>query len=576
MFKELKTLLPFARKYRSAYIIGFICLLATDAGEMYIPLLIKKAVDSLGTEGFSLHRIGTLMLLMLSIAVSVGAARFGWRFFIIGSSRRIERDLRKKIFDHLLTLSSTFFGSVKSGDIMARATNDMRSVRRASGMALVAFLDGTVLSVGIVSLLFITYGKLALVTILPLPFITLIILFAGKFIKKYFKSVQEGFSLLTERTRETFSGIRVIKSLTMETYFKKKFLQVNLQYKERNMRLVRLWGFFFPLISFISGLSLMLLLVFGGRAVINKQITPGDFTALISYLVMLIWPLMGMGFTVNILQRGAASMGRINNILKTEPDIVSPPRPVPFFKESDIKVKNLTFAYPGTDSPVIKEINAVFRRGATTGILGRTGSGKSTLLKLLPRLLDPPEGTLLIGDIDIRNYKLEVLRKNLGFVPQDTFLFSTTIRENISFGKPDAGDSEIMEICSIVSLVKDLENFPGGIGTEVGERGVTLSGGQKQRIAMGRALLPDPPVLIMDDPFSSVDTETESSILHRLFEKRQGKTNILVSHRVSTLSRCDYVYVLDGGRIVQRGTPGELLMEEGLYREIAVLQGEDV
>ena len=576
MFKELKTLLPFARKYRSAYIIGFICLLATDAGEMYIPLLIKKAVDSLGTEGFSLHRIGTLMLLMLSIAVSVGAARFGWRFFIIGSSRRIERDLRKKIFDHLLTLSSTFFGSVKSGDIMARATNDMRSVRRASGMALVAFLDGTVLSVGIVSLLFITYGKLALVTILPLPFITLIILFAGKFIKKYFKSVQEGFSLLTERTRETFSGIRVIKSLTMEAYFKEKFLQVNLQYKERNMRLVRLWGFFFPLISFISGLSLMLLLVFGGRAVINKQITPGDFTALISYLVMLIWPLMGMGFTVNILQRGAASMGRINNILKTEPDIVSPPRPVPFFKESDIKVKNLTFAYPGTDSPVIKEINAVFRRGATTGILGRTGSGKSTLLKLLPRLLDPPEGTLLIGDIDIRNYKLEVLRKNLGFVPQDTFLFSTTIRENISFGKPDAGDSEIMEICSIVSLVKDLENFPGGIGTEVGERGVTLSGGQKQRIAMGRALLPDPPVLIMDDPFSSVDTETESSILHRLFEKRQGKTNILVSHRVSTLSRCDYVYVLDGGRIVQRGTPGELLMEEGLYREIAVLQGEDV
>ena len=576
MFKELKTLLPFARKYRSAYIIGFICLLATDAGEMYIPLLIKKAVDSLGTEGFSLHRIGTLMLLMLSIAVSIGAARFGWRFFIIGSSRRIERDLRKKIFDHLLTLSSTFFGSVKSGDIMARATNDMRSVRRASGMALVAFLDGTVLSVGIVSLLFITYGKLALVTILPLPFITLIILFAGKFIKKYFKSVQEGFSLLTERTRETFSGIRVIKSLTMEAYFKEKFLQVNLQYKERNMRLVRLWGFFFPLISFISGLSLMLLLVFGGRAVINKQITPGDFTALISYLVMLIWPLMGMGFTVNILQRGAASMGRINNILETEPDIVSPSKPVPFFKESDIKVKNLTFAYPGTDSPAIKEINAVFRRGVTTGILGRTGSGKSTLLKLLPRLLDPPEGTLLIGDIDIRNYKLEVLRKNLGFVPQDTFLFSTTIRENIFFGKPDAGDSEIMEICSIVSLVKDLENFPGGIGTEVGERGVTLSGGQKQRIAMGRALLPDPPVLIMDDPFSSVDTETESSILHRLFEKRQGKTNILVSHRVSTLSRCDYVYVLDGGRIVQRGTPGELLTEEGLYREIAVLQGEDV
>ncbi len=576
MFKELKTLLPFAKKYRKAYIIGFICLLATDAGEMYIPLIIKKAVDSLGTEGFSLNRIGTLMLIMLSIAAGVGAARFGWRYFIIGSSRRLERDLRKKIFDHLLTLSSTFFGSVKTGDIMARATNDMRSVRRASGMALVAFLDGTVLSVGIISLLFIKYGKLALITILPLPFITLLILFAGKFIKKYFKSVQEGFSLLTERARETFSGIRVVKSLTMEEYFKEKFLKVNLQYKERNMKLVRLWGFFFPLISFISGLSLMLLLVIGGRAVINKQITPGDFTALISYLVMLIWPLMGMGFTVNILQRGAASMGRINRILETEPDIVSPADPVSSFKESDIVVKDLTFTYPGSDTPVLKEINAAFRRGETTGILGRTGSGKSTLLKLLPRLLNPPEGTILTGAADIRKYKLEVLRKNLGFVPQDTFLFSTTIRENISFGKPDAGDNEIMEICFIVSLLKDLENFPGGIGTEIGERGVTLSGGQKQRIAVGRALLPDPPVLIMDDPFSSVDTETESRILHRLFEKRAGKTNILVSHRVSTLGRCDHVYVVDGGRIVQKGTPGKLLKEDGLFREIAILQGEDV
>lgn len=576
MFKELKTLLPYAKRYRASYIAGFICLIATDAGEMYIPILIKRAVDILGTKEFSLHRIGVLMLLMLAAAVGVGAARFGWRFFIIGSSRRIERDLRKRIFDHLLTLSSTYFNSVKTGDIMARATNDMRSVNRASGMALVAFLDGTFLSVGIISLLFIKYGNLALVTILPLPFITVIILFAGKFIKRYFKAVQEGFSHLSERARESFSGIRVIKSLIMEDYFRKKFSFVNSEYKNRNMKLVRLWGFFFPLISFISGLSLMLLLVFGGRAVIAKQITPGDFTALISYLVMLRWPLMGMGFTVNILQRGAASMGRINRILNAEPDIVSPPDAVTVFKEGDIVIKNLTFTFPGAQAPVLEGVNAVFEKGRTTGILGRTGSGKSAMLRLLPRLLDPPEGSIGIGGIDVRNFKLDVLRKNLGFVPQDTFLFSASIRENLSFGNPDASFDEIIEICSVVSLLKDLENFPRGIETEVGERGVTLSGGQKQRIAIGRALLSAPPVLIMDDPFSAVDTETESRILENLFERRKGKTNILISHRVSTLSRCDFIYVNDGGRIIQQGTHGSLIAGEGLYREIAVLQGEKV
>ena len=571
MFKELKALLPYAKKYRAAYIAGFVCLIATDAGEMYIPILIKRAVDLLGTKEFSLHRTGTLMLMMLAAAAVVGAARFGWRFFIIGSARRIERDLRRRIFDHLLTLSSTYFNSVKTGDIMARATNDMRSVNRASGMALVAFLDGTFLSVGIISLLFIKYGNLALVTILPLPFITVIILFAGRFIKRYFKAVQEGFSLLSERARETFSGIRVIKSLIMEDYFRKKFSFVNSEYKNRNMKLVRLWGFFFPLISFISGLSLMLLLVFGGRGVIERQITPGDFTALISYLVMLRWPLMGMGFTVNILQRGAASMGRINRILNAEPDIVSPPGAVTVFKNDDIVIKDLTFSFPDSQAPVLKDINAVFKKGKTTGILGRTGSGKSTLLRLLPRLLDPPEGCIRIGETDVRDFELEVLRKNLGFVPQDTFLFSASIKENLSFGKPEAAVEEIMEICSAVSLTKDLGNLPRGIETEVGERGGTLSGGQKQRIAIGRALLADPPVLIMDDPFSSVDTETESRILENLFEKREGKTNILVSHRVSTLSRCDFIYVIDGGRIIQTGTHGSLITEEGLYREIAVL-----
>lgn len=574
--KELKTLIPYAKKYTLAYAAGFFCLFATDAGELYIPQLIKRAVDTLGTAGFSISRIGSLMAFMLLTAAGVGAARFGWRFFIIGSSRRIERDLRKRIFDHLLTLSPSYYSSVKTGDIMARVTNDMRAVRRASGMALVAFLDGTLLSAGIISILFIRYGRLALVTIVPLPFITLIILFAGKFIKRYFKSVQEGFSILSERVRETFSGIRVIKSLSIEGFFLNKFTGINEEYKRRNMKLVKLWGFFFPVISFISGLSIMLLLVFGGASVIKKQITPGDFTALISYLIMLRWPLMGMGFTVNILQRGAASMARINGILNSKPDIVSPPDPVTVFSPGDIRISGLSFSFTEEGPAVLDNISLVFPGGQFTGILGRTGSGKSTLVRFLPRLIDPPGGTVTAGNTDVRDYKLELLRKNVGIVPQDTFLFSTTIRENIAFGKPEASGEEIMEVCRIVSLLKDLDNFPSGLDTEVGERGVTLSGGQKQRIALARALLADPPVLIMDDPFSSVDTETESSILAMLFRKRAGKTNILISHRVSTLSRCDTVLVLDKGRIVQSGSPGKLAEEEGFFRETAVLQGEKV
>ncbi len=574
MLKELKTLIPYAKKYAPAYAAGFLCLFTNNAGRLYIPLLIKKAVDTLNTAGFSMGRIGRLMTVMIITAAGVGAARFGWRFFIIGSSRRIERDLRKQLFDHLLTLSPSYFSKVKTGDIMARATNDIRAVRRASGMALVAFLNGTLLSAGIITLLFIKYGNLALITIAPLPFITLIILFAGKIIKKYFKSVQEGFSLLSERVRETFSGIKVIKALSIEKFFQNKFTAVNDEYKKRNMRLVKLWGFFFPVISFISGLSIMLLLVFGGAAVIKKQITPGDFTAVISYLAMLRWPLTGMGFTINILQRGAASMGRINGILNAEPDIVSPADPVTVFKEGDIEIKNLSFSFENQNNPVLKNVSLVFPRGRFTGILGKTGSGKSTLVRFLPRLIDPPAETVTAGNIDVRTYQLDVLRKNMGMVMQDTFLFSTTIRENIAFGKPDAAEDEIMEICRTVSFVKDLENFPSGLDTEVGERGVTLSGGQKQRIALARALLADPPVLIMDDPFSSVDTETESNILAMLFKKRAGKTNILISHRVSTLSRCDTVIVLDKGEIVQKGPPADLMKEEGFFRETAILQGE--
>ncbi len=576
MFKEFKTLIPFAKKYTSAYLAGLVCLLLTDAGELYIPILIKKAIDLINSRHFELSAVGYSMGIMVFIAAGIGLARFGWRYFIIGSSRRIERDLRSGFFSHLLTLSSSYFGSIKTGDVMARATNDMRAIRRASGMALVAFIDGTFLSLAILIILFSRYGKLALITIFPLPFITLIILFAGRLIRTYFKGVQEGFSSLSEGVRETFSGIRVIKSFTKEQHFKDKFHQLNENYKNRNMRLVRLWGFFFPLINFISGLSILLLLVFGGIAVIHKTITPGDFAALISYLTMLRWPVMGMGFTVNMLQRGAASMARINEILNTKPDIVSTSTPVSRSPRGKLEIKTLQFAFPDTKRETLSSIQLTVPIGTTLGILGRTGAGKSTLLRLLPRLIDPPVHSIFIDGIDIREYELSLLRSSIGFVPQDTFLFSTTIRENITFGKPGATEEEVDRITKLTTLDRDLQSFPAGWNTEVGERGVTLSGGQKQRIALARALLADTPILILDDAFSAVDTETENSILKGFFQKRKNKTNIIVSHRVSTLHHCGAIAVLEKGSIIQQGSHEELMAQDGLYREIAVLQGDAV
>lgn len=577
MLKEFKTLIPMVKKYKYFYIIGLLCLILVDAGELYIPRLMKKVIDYISTDGFSLEFVGKTVVLIMIIALGVAIARFGWRYFINGASRRIESDLRYKLFSHLLTLSSSYFGKTKTGDLMARATNDMRAIRMASGMAFVAFVDATVLTVAILVIIFSEYPRLAAISVIPLPVITLLVIFAGKLIRTYFKAVQEGFSRLTENVQETLSGIRVIKSFAREDFFQHKFFKTNEEYKNSNMRLVRLWGFFFPLINFISGISIMLLFTFGGIAVIEKSITPGDFVALISYLTMLIWPVMGMGFTVNILQRGAASLTRINEILKQEAEIRSPETPSKFITGGDITIKNLDFSYSGPESrkkedSILEEINLVVPKGSTLGILGRTGSGKSTFIRLLPRLLDPPKGTIFIGETDIRDFELSELRSSIGFVPQDTFLFSSTIKENIKFGKPDAEDSEILEMADLSTISKDLDDFPDGWETEVGERGITLSGGQKQRIAISRAMIMDPSILILDDAFSSVDTATEKKILSGFLKGRKGKTNILVSHRVSTLFHADTIIVIDKGRIIQKGTHKELYTAEGFYREIAILQ----
>ncbi|MFP4329477.1 MAG: ABC transporter ATP-binding protein [Spirochaetaceae bacterium] len=572
MLKEYTTLLPYIKQYRWSYLFGVLSLVVASGGQLFIPRFLGEAVDIIVEGAFETREIAELMGTMLLVAVAIALGRLGWRFFIHGASRRIEMHLRDRLFSHLLSLSRRFYDEAKTGDLMARATNDMNAIRMAAGMALVAFIDGVFMTLAILVILFSQNARLAALVIIPLPLITVAMILVGSYIGKLFKQVQEGFSDLSDQAQETLSGIRVVKAFVKEAYFLNRFQDANETYKQRNLRLVRVWGLFFPVVSFLSGITMLLLLLFGGQEVILGNLSHGAFVATLSYLEMLIWPMLGAGFVVNMLQRGGASLSRINAILSEDPEIVSPPNPLHHVPTGEIEVRNLSFNYPGSSFPSLHEVSFSVRRGETFGILGRTGSGKSTLLSLLPRLLDPPPDTVLLDGRDIREYELESLRSAFGIVPQSTFLFSATISENISFALSDQDERMIEEVGDISMIARDVAEFPGGWDTTVGERGLTLSGGQKQRVAIARALAKEPEILIFDDALSAVDTETEEKILSKLLDYRRGRTNLIVSHRVSTLQHTDRILVLDGGRAVQLGTHEELLAQEGLYRDIYHLQ----
>ncbi len=575
MLKEYRTLLPLVKQYRGHYVAGVLCLVVTSGGQILIPQFVRQGIDIVTQPGFSLSELVPPLLMMIGVAVVISIARYGWRYFIHGASRRIEAKLRQRLFSHLLTLSGSFYRERQSGDLMARATNDMQAIRMASGMALVAAIDGVFMTLAILWILFQQNPRIAALTILPLPLVTVLILSAGRIVSRLFKQVQEGFSDLSEEAREAIAGVRVIKAFVKEAYFLKRFGETNREYQRRNLRYVRLWGLFFPLVIFLSGLTTLLLLRFGGAAVIRGTLTPGEFVATMSYLEMLIWPMLGVGFTVNMIARGAASLKRINEILDVEPEItpvVDPPVPVGRTHSHTLEAKNLTYRYPDAEADALSGVSFRLEPGSTLGILGTTGSGKSTLMWLLPRLLDPPEGTVFLNGQDIRALDLAELRSLFGVVAQQTFLFSATIGENIAYGAPGASTERVREMAEISTISRDLDLFPQGIDTEVGERGVSLSGGQKQRIDISRVLATDPEILLFDDALSAVDTESEEIILRRLEEQRARKSNIIVSHRVSTLQFADEVLVLDRGRVVQQGTPETLAAEEGLYRRIAALQ----
>jgi len=575
VLKEFKTLIPYVRKRIPQYLAGLFFLLITNSGQLYLPQLLRRAIDTIASGSFTLNAMLPIVLLMVGIAVLIAIGRYFWRYFLGGASRRIEAELRERLFVHLQTLSSTFYGKVKTGDLMARMTNDMRAVRQASGFALVAFVDGFFMTIAILIIMLSRSPRLTLLSISPLPVITIGVIFFGRLIGEQFRRVQEGFSTLSDMTQESLTGIRVLKTFVKESTFGKRFLEKNADYSNRNMVLVRTWGVLFPAVGFLAGITSLIMILLGGRAVIEGTLSPGEFTAFLTYLQMLIWPMLGAGFTINLIQRAGASLGRINRILEEEPDIQSPAAKQVVRKPArgEISIRNLSYAYPGTEKEVLKDFSIDIPAGSILGILGKTGSGKSTLVQLLPRILDPPPGTVFVDDLDVRSYDLTVLRGLISSVPQETFLFSTSIRDNITFGSRNGDDDELIrEVAAISTIERDFSTFPAGAETVVGERGITLSGGQKQRVAISRALASEAAIYIFDDSLSSVDTETEDAILRDLLPFLKGKSLIVISHRISTLKTADRIVVLDDGRIAQLGTHEELLGQKGFYADIFRLQ----
>ncbi len=554
-------------RYRLWLLWGGLALLVVDAAQLISPLIIRTAVDDLVVgEGDHLLRYATYLGLLAVVAT---VFRFVWRFFLFGAGRRIERDLRNRLYSHLERLSPAYYAQHTTGDLMAHATNDLEAVRQACALGVLLAADSVLMMTFTLVAMMAISPRLTLYAFIPMPIITVVVLGFGRVIHRRFKRVQEAFSTLTERTREALSGVRLLRAFAREPGMNVAYAAVNQDNLEANLRLVKLWGVFRPLIQLLSGTGTALLLWFGGRSVLAGTISLGSMVAFVSYLTMLVWPMMALGWIVNILQRGSASMNRLDKIFAEKPAIVSPERPTRLPRVHDLEIRRLTFAYPDDlSTPALKEVDIKVPEGSTLGVIGLTGSGKSTLVKLIPRLYDPPPGTVLVGGVDVRHLKLKDLRSTVGVVPQDVFLFSTSVRENIAFGKPEATEGEILWAARMAGLAEEIDTFPEGLDTVVGERGLSVSGGQRQRIGLARTLLLNTPIIILDDVLSSVDAKVEEEILGNLRSVLQRRTAIVVAHRISAVRNADWIVVLDGAQVVEEGDHNHLVSQGGLYARL--------
>ncbi|OGO76986.1 MAG: multidrug ABC transporter ATP-binding protein [Clostridiales bacterium GWB2_37_7] len=570
--KAFTRISEFLKQHKWQYIIGIIVLLIVDGLQLIPPRIIGIITDGLTDDTITMKSIYIYSGLVILIACFIAALRYVWRMCVMGAARDLEFWLRNKFFAHLETLSPSFYNNNKTGDLMAHATNDISALRMAFGPGVVMVTDAIFIpATTITIMLFTTDIRLTLLALLPLPFIAILMGVFGKVIQKRHKDVQAAFSDLTDTVQENMAGIRVVKSFVQEKYEIDKFLKSNNNYINQNMRLVKVFGFMFPLVTFIASLSFIIVLGYGGALVIRDEISLGQFTSFIAYLGLLTWPMMAIGYVVNVLQRGTASMKRLNVIFDIKPEIIDEMKVKDITQEDlipSIEFKNLSFTYPDALQPALANINLKVEAGKTLAILGRTGSGKTTLVNLILRMYNTEEGQLAIGDHDINTIPLKTLRESIGYVPQDNFLFSTTIRDNIAFSNMNMDIEKIEQATRFAHVHDNIMEFPLKFDTILGERGVTLSGGQKQRVSIARAIAKDPRILILDDSLSAVDTKTEEKILNGLKQVMKNRTSIIIAHRISTLKEADEIIVLDEGKIIEKGTHEELIILDGLYNSI--------
>jgi ATP-binding cassette, subfamily B, multidrug efflux pump len=585
MLKKLKPLFPYLRRYRAQYFWGTLAVFVNNGVWILFPLVIRRAINDLNT-GVTREKLITYSAMLLGVAIIKGIFQFLTRWILIGISREIEFDMRNDLFRHLESLDYSFYQRTRTGDIMAKATNDLNAVRMLLGPAIMYSANTIVFTIGALIFMVSISPKLTLWAFLPLPIASIIVQYFGRQIHERFERIQAMFSDISARAQENFSGVRVIRAYAQEDAEIANFETDNREYIKRSLRYVRIMGMLWPTLETLLGFAIVLVLWLGGREVLKGHINVGDFVAFNTYMVQLTWPVIALGWVIGTFQRGTASLGRIDEILQVKSAIqddlsvvsVAPGTPI----RGEIEFRDLTYGYPADmnpgsstvaptlqrGTPVLDNVNLKIPAGTSLAIVGPTGSGKSTLVDLIPRIYDAAPGMILIDGRPIREYPLDWLRRNIGFVPQETFLFSDTIRENIAFGAENASDQDIREAAEAARIAGDIESFPDKYDTMVGERGITLSGGQKQRTAIARAIIRNPRILVLDDALASVDTQTEDQILNHLREVMKDRTTIFISHRVSTVRNADRIAVLHNGTIAEYGTHDELVARNGYYTDL--------
>lgn len=582
--RTFDAVIPYLKKSYGRIAGGLVMLILVDIVQLITPWVMQQAIDRIQERTIDSRGLLLLALVIIGLAIAVMVLRYFWRVLIIGNSFMIEKNLRQDFYDHLMQLSQNFFNKRKVGDLMAYATNDLNSVRMMFGMGLIAAMDIVLMTIASFSFMGSIDLRLTALAVIPMPILTITISIFGKKMHKSFYRVQTSFATLTGTIQESISGIRIVKAFVQEKSELEKVDKVSWDFVKENINMAKIVGFFHPFQGFIISLSMIITLYFGGRATIRGDITIGQFIAFFQYLGMLVWPMVAIGWIVDMYQRGTASLKRLNEIFETESEIDD--------KEADfsikalqgnIEIRDLTFRYAKNLPLIFDHISTSVEQGKTLAVVGPTGCGKTTLIELIVRIYEPPRGSILIDGHLVHRIPLQVLRRDIVLVPQDIFLFSDTIANNIRLGNPDAPIEAVYEAAKKAEIYDEIMEFEDKFETVIGERGVTLSGGQKQRVAIARALLTNPEVLILDDALSAVDTKTERYILENLVEERKGKTNIIIAHRISSIQHADNIIVLSDAQIIEHGTHQELIAKGGLYSDLyekqrirARLEGEEL